>query len=604
MPNPTELHEIHLHDIAAIDRVLARRVVNALGEERDALLWHTAVATSEALRDGHSCLLLSAWADRTHWRDAASDKPGYRFPPLDDWLAHLRALPLAPVDGQPLVLDLNRLYLRRYWRFENELAAMLRQRMSTTPDTDPDIDKDAARQAMDRLFSNAGASAHAHQREAIANALGQAFSIITGGPGTGKTFTVTQLLAALQQLHGGELHIVMAAPTGKAAQRLSESVGQAKAGLRGVPPGVLDSIPETASTLHRLLGVVPGGNDFRHDRRNPLRLDVLLLDEASMIDLPLMTRLLRAVPDKARVILLGDANQLPSVAVGNVLAELVAPITPVHPASSEANRQRLTRLTGGQPPDSRTPDCVTTLTHSYRFSGGIGRLAEATLAGKADESWRLLRHGDERISRVDTPSTGQWLVEMAREHYLPVVQAENIDEAFRRLADFRILAATRQGPRGVEAINQRLEHWLRGRIGVPPGRRYFHGQAIMVVENHPATGLYNGDIGLLWEREPGRLLAAFPKDAGGIRWITPARLPAIENVYAMTIHKTQGSEYRHVALLLPQQENRILTRELLYTGITRAREKLSVRGDGTIWRASVRRRVERYSGLGVRLFEF
>lgn len=599
MPSPTEIRETHLHDIAAIDRVLARRILNALGKERDELLWHTAVATSEALRDGHGCLLPSAWAEQTHWRDEASGKPGYRFPPLDDWLAHLRALPLAPDDGQPLVLELNRVYLRRYWRFENELAAMLRQRMGAPTD----IDLDAARQVLDSLFGNAGASAHVHQREAIANALGQPFSIITGGPGTGKTFTVTQLLAALQQLHAGQLHIVMAAPTGKAAQRLSESVSQAKAGLRGIPPDVLDGIPETASTLHRLLGVIPGRNDFRHDRRNPLRLDVLLLDEASMIDLPLMTRLLRAVPEEARVILLGDANQLPSVAVGNVLAELVAPIAPEHPASSETNRQRLMRLTDGRPPDSRTPDCVTTLTHSYRFSGGIGRLAEATLAGKAGESWRLLQQGDEQISRVDTPSTEHWLIELAREHYLPVAKATNIDDAFQRLADFRILVATRQGPRGVEAINQRLEHWLRGRIGVPPGKRHFHGQAIMVVENHPATGLYNGDIGLLWEREPGRLLAAFPKDAGSIRWITPARLPAIENVYAMTIHKTQGSEYRQVALLLPRRENRILTRELLYTGITRAREKLSVHGDETIWRASVRRRVERYSGLGVRLFE-
>ncbi len=598
MPSPADTRETLLHGIAAIDRVLAKRILTALDRERDTLLWHTAIATSQALRDGHGCLLPAAWAEQTHWRDEASGKPGYRFPPLDDWLAHLCALPLAPDHGQPLVLEHDRVYLRRYWRFENELAAMLRQRISTPSDVDPDD----ARRVLDTLFDNTDISIHAHQREAIANALIQPFSIITGGPGTGKTFTVTLLLAALQQLHTEQPHIIMAAPTGKAAQRLGESVTQVKTGLHGVLPGVLDDIPETARTLHRLLGVLPGCNDFRHDRRNPLRLDVLLLDEASMIDLPLMTRLLRAVPEDARIILLGDANQLPSVAVGNVLAELVAPITPAHPVSSKTHRQRIMRLTGGQPPDGSTPDCVTTLTHSYRFSGGIGRLAEATLAGKAGESWQLLRQGDEQISRADAPSVEHWLIELAREHYLPAANAENIETAFQRLADFRILTATRQGTCGVEAINQQLEHWLRARLGVPPGRRHFHGQAIMVVENHPATGLYNGDIGLLWECEPGRLLAVFPKDASNMRWITPARLPAIETVYAMTIHKTQGSEYRRVALLLPARENRILTRELLYTGITRARERLSVHGDESIWRASVRRRVERYSGLGLRLF--
>ncbi len=600
LPHPSGAR---LAGVEPIDLALAARLAHVLDHADDELLLHSLIATSEALREGHSCLLPAAWAGQCHWRDEDTDRPGYRFPALRPWLAHLSALNIDARAGQPLVLDRERLYLRRYWAFECELAAALRQRI----DTPPRLDLAAARALLARLFTGGGN--HIAQSLAVANALGRRFSVITGGPGTGKTHTVTQLLAALQGMAEGRLRIRMAAPTGKAAQRLNESVASARAALLEagrIDPAIAAAIPDQATTLHRLLGVVPGTNDFRHHRRNPLRLDVLLLDEASMIDLPMMTRLLRALPDAAHLILVGDANQLPSIAVGSVLAELVAPRSPRHPAASEANRERLRALLGADTElertiDPSTADFVTTLTHSHRFGGAIGRLADEVLQGEAMASWTRL-NGDRKTIRHVAMPLDSWLAELAMRHYLPVAEADDIDQALKRLGDFRLLATTRVGTEGVVALNQRIETWLRRRLGVPPGRRHFHGLPIMVRENHPPTGLYNGDIGLIWENDAGRPMASFPRDGGAPRWIEPARLPACETVYAMTVHKTQGSEYRHVALLLPPRPNRLLSRELLYTAITRARQRLDIHASEGVWHAAVERRVERHSGLGERLF--
>lgn len=587
--------------LEAIDLALAKQLTSRLGRDDDDLLFHSLIATSEALRNGHACLSPAAWAGQTHWRNEDSGHPGYRFPSVETWLAHLAALPLRPEQGEPVVFDRQRLYLRRYWEFERELAAALRVRI----DAPQPPDNHATRRLLAPLLTDGGN--HIRQSLAVANALGRRFSIVTGGPGTGKTYTATQLLSALQLHADGKLRIRLAAPTGKAAQRLSESLGAARAGLlreARIPAEIAATLPGDATTLHRLLGVLPGGNEFRHDRRNPLRLDVLLVDEASMIDLPLMTRLLRALPEKAQMILLGDADQLPSVAVGSVLAELVAPRPPVHPAASKTNRRRLAALLdcAEDAIDPATPDFVTTLTQSHRFGGAIGELAGEILRGDAEAGWRRVSADQAPIHHPREPLSA-WLARIAARHYLPVAEATDPETAFERLNDFRLLAATRVGPDGVEALNQQMETWLRRRLGAPPGARYFHGLPIMVRENHPASGLFNGDIGLIWRDEAGRLMAVFPREGGEPpRWINPARLPATEPVYAMTVHKTQGSEYRHVALLLPSQPNRVLSRELLYTAITRARDELSVHGDAGVWRMAVENRVQRHSGLGERLY--
>jgi exodeoxyribonuclease V alpha subunit len=398
----------------------------------------------------------------------------------------------------------------------------------------------------------------------------------------------------------------MAAPTGKAAQRLKESVIAAKASLAqqgSVSAETLEAIPETASTLHRLLGVIRGSNGFRHHQGNPLELDLLLLDEVSMIDLPLMARLVRALPPQARLIMLGDADQLPSVAAGSVLADL-APLP--HPGYSVANTQHLKALTGVElPAVDAAMDHLCVLEKSHRFSGGggIGTLAKQVIGGAAEASWQALVQGTEQTHRVTGEGFQAWLAGLAEEYYRPVLQAQGIEQAFTALARFRFLAATRVGPLGIEQLNSEIEGALRKRGAITGSGPFYPGRPVMVTENHYELGLFNGDIGLVWPHASGRLQAAFEDAEQRLRWFTLGRLPAVETVFAMTIHKTQGSEFDHVALVLPDQETPLLSRELVYTGITRARQQLTVWADEPVWRAGVERRIQRYSGLAARLFK-
>ncbi len=595
-----------LHGIEPIDFFLAQQVCLALNADNDALLFHSVVATSVVLRDGHSCLNPHALAGGDAWRDEETGRIGFKFPEVDEWMAHLAGLDINPEAGHPIVFQQQRLYLRRYWQFENEAADQLK----TLLDQTEAVDLPQGRALLDELFSMnpVGDSPPAEtdwQKVAVANALGRHFTIIAGGPGTGKTYTVTRLLVALQRLHHEQLKIALVAPTGKAAQRLSESIRSAlqqmsSAGQIGAE--TLAAIPDSASTLHRLLGVKRYSNGFRHDVKNPLNLDLLLVDEVSMIDLPLMTRLLRAMPNHARLVLLGDADQLPSVAAGSVLADL-APRP--HRGYSETNSMNLTALTGYPLPISeKAHDHLTLLQKSRRFDGegGIGVLAGHVIAGDAEASWGVLSNDEEQISRVARTDFNGWLIELVRRYYLPVLQAESVETAFAALARFRFLTATRVGPTGVEQINEIIENYLRAHEIIEGLTGHYQGRPIMVTENHYGVGLFNGDVGLLWRSEMGRLLAAFQRADGQIRWISPGRLPRVESVYAMTIHKTQGSEFEHVTMILPEQGSPILSRELLYTGITRASKQFTLWGAEPVWRLAVTHRIERYSGLAERVF--
>ncbi|HBQ42317.1 MAG TPA: exodeoxyribonuclease V subunit alpha, partial [Halieaceae bacterium] len=323
------------------------------------------MAISQALQEGHSCLFLPDWAGR----GVAGSAAGGTLPSLDDWLQQLAALPLEPGRNTPLVLDGQRLYLRRYWQFEQNLAEALRPRLQPSPVAD----LERARAVLDTLFPPLTAGEPPDwQKVAAANALLQAFTVVAGGPGTGKTYTVTRLLACLitclSTEHDLPLVIRMAAPTGKAAQRLAESIAAARIELAGlVPAAVLSAIPDSGITLHRLLGVMRNSPGFRHNASNPLQLDILVVDEASMVDLPLMTRLFQALPARCRVILLGDPDQLPSVAAGSVLADLAAL------APCDYSAQRLAALAGlGVTLDAAEPgaveaDYLTTLRQSRRF---------------------------------------------------------------------------------------------------------------------------------------------------------------------------------------------------------------------------------------------
>ena len=574
----------------ALDRALARALCRWYRCEDD---WFrlTVMAVSQALQEGHSCLYLPDWAER----GVAGALGATALPALDDWQCRLSALPLDAASATPLVLDGPRLYLRRYWQFEQRLAGALRPRLASAPVAD----LAQAREVLDRLFpARALGEPPDWQKVAAANALLQSFTVVAGGPGTGKTYTVTRLLACLIAClapgRTAPLAIGMAAPTGKAAQRLAESIAAARSDLQGLlPTAVLDAIPDTGITLHRLLGVVSHGPGFRHCAGNPLRLDILVVDEASMVDLPLMARLFEALPANCRVILLGDPDQLPSVAAGSVLADLAAGAANGYSPERQARLAALGVTFEAAEAGSGETDYLTVLRQSRRFdsSGGIARLARQVLSGDSAASLQTLSTAGDTLARLDDAGSGAVVTRWLDLYYQPIARAESLEQAFMHLQQFRILCPTRGGARGVEAINRLALARMN-----PAGLAHYRGKPLMITRNHHDLGLYNGDVGLLWPDDEGQLMAWFPS-AGGFRPMAPGRLPEHEVVYAMTIHKTQGSEFQRVALLLPEQARAGLTRELLYTAITRAREALEVVASEAVWRAGVEQRVQRDSGL-------
>lgn len=399
--------------------------------------------------------------------------------------------------------------------------------------------------------------------------------------------------------------MVLSAPTGKAAARLAESIRAAKAGLP-LEEAERAAIPDQATTLHRLLGARPG-EGFRHGPDNPLHLDLLLVDEASMVDLPLMAQLLSALPQQARLILLGDRDQLASVEAGYVLGDICGPHDP--PPLSEAMRQRLGQVCGqaipvpSDPPSVPLTDTVILLRKSRRFegAGAIGRFAAAVRDGDFDNALALL---------VANPPDLHWLTEgpdqladWAIERYQDYLQAGTPAEALAGMERFRLLCALREGPFGVGRMNLLIEQGLAKRGLIDPSTLFYRGRPLMVTRNDQGLGLFNGDLGLIWPDAQGRprvwFAAAGPD---GLRSFPPSRLPEHETVYAMTVHKSQGSEFDEILLALPDEDSPLLSRELLYTAVTRARHGAALRIGSELLRLMVERRVRRESALRERLW--
>ncbi|MBW0148107.1 exodeoxyribonuclease V subunit alpha [Marinobacter arenosus] len=575
----------------------------------------------------------------------------------------------------PLVLQGTRLYLRRLWRYERRIAEGIHARLAlTSPLADPGSDAAGALgEALTILFG--GGPDVDYQQVACALAARNRFAVITGGPGTGKTTTVVNLLAALQsvasqspQRDGRKYRIRLAAPTGKAAARLNESIAGAasRLPLDRLPGQVtLEDIPTRVTTLHRLLGSRPDTRRFRHNRDNPLLVDILVIDEASMVDVDLMASVFEALPPTAQLILLGDKDQLASVDAGAVLGELCQRATAAHYTPDTANW--LSSVIGCTLPDTlmdprgqRLDQAVAMLRKSYRFGegSGIGKLAEAvnanaldsamltacrdgafadviwlnggtrrpapdeTLARIADhaitgspEAFRNQGRGRQVSSRPLPPPVGYGdYLSLLNQHRLTADSGrDEWDELARQVlgafSDFQVLCALRKGPWGVDGINDLVARQLLAHRLIPRAEGWYSGRPVLVTGNDYNLGLMNGDIGITlsvpWDRDHDgqptpTLRVAFPSADGsdGIRWISPSRLQQLETVYAMTVHKSQGSEFNHTCLVLPDRLSPVMTRELIYTGITRARNWFSlITGDAGVFQDSVKQRVVRASGL-------
>jgi exodeoxyribonuclease V alpha subunit len=634
-----------LNNIEAVDYFFAKEIQQSLIDKKkhnvshdNQQVFHLLIALSESLRAGHSCLPLAIIANTRFGyscdKQGIITHNGFTFTELPYLVELCEQLSIGALDNQAIVFHDQKVYLRRYFNFEQELLNFISTK--NAPENDPSIQAFNAieiKSCLDALFPSQQLEHDNNeidwQKVAVANAMNKNFSIIAGGPGTGKTYTVTKLLAALvmlnSRLNSGskendneDKKIALVAPTGKAAQRLSESITKALQGFKGqISDEILSKIPENAQTLHRLLGVIPNSVNFRHHQDNLLNVDILIIDEVSMVDLPLMVRFFRALPSHCQVIMLGDADQLPSVAAGSVLNDL-APKP--HLGYSLENQQYLTDITQlsnlpkwkkiAKSSDSLiAADHVVFLEKSRRFDGegGIGKVASHIINGRFSESWALLNDSAQvnppevdRTLRLLEGKPSEWLTELVTTYYVPIFTKKTVSEAFQQLQKFRILCATRVGEQGVESLNQQVQEILIKRGDINAFETRYRGQPIMINVNNYSLGLFNGDIGLLWKNEAGHLMAVFEQTDNDHKWVNPARLPQNETVYAMTIHKTQGSEFEHVVIVLPEQaDNKLLSRELMYTGITRAKKKLSVSSLANVWRHGVTTKTTRYSGINL-----
>lgn len=600
-----------------------------------------AAFTSNQQASGHLCLDLKN-------RELATQLWGTSPPPElvsllpgkpDDWLHDLQHSLLVSQNGStPLVLNGSRLYLRRNWAREVAVAEAIDQRLATVSP----LPSERLRDALGRLFPSTNGQTD-WQQVACALASRSGIGIITGGPGTGKTTTVVRLLGLLQSLAMADnqrLRIRLAAPTGKAAARLTESIGEQVEKLE-VETAVRDAIPTEVTTLHRLLGTRPDSRHFRHHADNPLHADLVVVDEASMIDMDMMASLLEALSPHTRLILLGDKDQLASVEAGAVMGDLCRH---AHQGRYQQSTIEFVRDTCGadisdyqeteQAPGNALAQQTAMLRTNWRSkdSPGIGELARAVNEENLPQVRKAFQQYDDSLHRHPLRSDGQQLETLllngSGDHSglralfqavaTPPAQREEFDgwaaALLKQLTHQQLLSGLRSGPFGVEQLNQRITRHLQQQ-DLAPEREWYPGRPVMMTRNDYQLGLMNGDVGLtlplLEEKKreerngkPALLLrVAFQLPDGRIKWVLPSRLDGVETVYAMTVHKSQGSEFRHTLLVLPDAPHPLLTRELIYTAVTRARDRFTLLefGKPSVLDSAVKKRTWRASGLAERL---
>ena len=622
------------HRVRVVDVKLAELLSGTNAQQGYDDLFYIILMLCLSQQSQHSCLTLTEvdWTNPFNLRQSDFTKlegtqPDTLSPFSNDFTteAAIRYLLSHHSVGEqkPLQLFNQRLYFSRLAGYEQTLA----QRLLTMSERQLNIDDAVLAQLLTRYFPDDPSIDIDWQKVACAIAATKGFSVITGGPGTGKTTTVTKLLAILQSLYqAAPLSIKLVAPTGKAAARLTESILGAKNKLSEIPDDINSLIPQSAQTIHRLLGVKPFTNKFRHDKSNPLHVDVLIIDEASMVDLSLMAKLIEALPDHARLILLGDKDQLASVDTGSVMSDLCQGLVLGQtPRYSKVRCEQLNtlcfngtvKLNAQTQSEFKLADCIAFLQHSYRFDAksGIGQLALAVNTNNRGilnyvEQQSSEGHFSDIILDYDFVSTPiEKLVNSAASHYANyltlIAQGASVAQVHAAFASYQLLAAVREGDYGVNSLNQRIERVLQqqGLISVNPNQRHYIGMPIMVSQNDYQLKLFNGDIGILMPDDSGQLKALFIDEQGNERAFSPARLPAHDKVYVMTIHKSQGSEFSYTAMVLPplKQASIGINRQLVYTGITRAKQTFELVADKKVLQLAMGKSVSRASGLYERL---
>jgi exodeoxyribonuclease V alpha subunit len=589
--------------LTAADVHIATRL-GRLGEEPDERVLLAIALTVRAVRTGSVCLeLATAAGSVTGAADTVLDPATLPWPQADEWLAACAASPLVAEgpdgDWKPLRLVSGLLYLDRYWQQEDLIRKEFDARVAAAA---PDVDPAVLGPALHRLFPGSGPD---RQRLAAASVATRQVTVLAGGPGTGKTTTVARLLALLHALPGPPPRIALAAPTGKAAARLQEAVRAETSKLDGPERDRLAALP--ATTVHRLLGWRAGSaSRFRFDRTNRLPYDVVVIDETSMVSLTLMSRLLEALRPQTRLVLVGDPDQLASVEAGAVLGDLVA-----RPGSAAPPAALLT-LAGDDVPTAPEDVAafaggVVRLETVHRFGEQIGALAAAIRGGHADDALAVLRSGlpDVEFVEID-PATAppasiatlQADAVAAGRALADAAIAGRVGEALEAQTLHRLLCAHRQGPYGVVRWSIEVQRWLGAPVPAGAGSgQWFPGQPLLVTRNDPELRLSNGDTGVIVTApDSDRVVAAFGPGSAPLL-LSPARLPEVQTVYAMTVHRGQGSQFGTVSLILPPPESPLLTRELFYTAVTRAVSRIRVIGTAESVRAAVGRRIRRASGL-------
>jgi len=584
-----------------IDHALGACLQRLTPGTHDAVALAAALA-SRALAFGHSRVPLDRIGDL--FGEIAPD----RVPPLpgrDDWEARLRESAYVSDDGasgRPLVLASGAIALRRYHDYEARLAAALR---ALSGPVDPAPDATWLRERIAALFP---ADTTAPDKQALAAALAQIERVVllTGGPGTGKTTTVARILVLAVEAaerRGETLRVALAAPTGKAAARLAEALRESYEHLLAhgrIDAALRDALPGAASTLHRLLGSRPDSVRVRHDATNPLAADLVVVDEASMVDLPLMCKLAGALKPSARLILLGDRDQLPSVETGDVLAALcdsagdgkawpdriARPLAAALGAdvATRAGESALTRVELERSHRQSASLDLSAMSASIRGGDGASVVSGLRASAYRGVHWHTGRDA----------ALAAFVLDHALPHYRAIAAASDVASALAMLRRHRVLTAVREGDAGSRTLNARIALALQ-KTGAREDA-FFHGRPVMIRENSYRHGLYNGDVGLVWIDADGNARVWFDTDAGPRAWL-PAALPAHESAFALTVHKSQGSEFDDVLLALPDKSVRVASRELLYTGITRARRSLTLWANENVLSEAVARRAQRWSGL-------